>query len=82
MSPGPKGENVITNLAELGEGPHLDGDAWSAILADLADVPTDELVMQLRRRVHVLEAFTQAAEAMDLARYLILSDAEMEARGR
>ena len=71
---------MTTNLADLFEGPHLDEDARSCILADFGGVPTDELVIQLRRTTHVLESLTQAVERMDLATYLILSDADMKAR--
>ena len=66
---------MTTNLADLFDGPHLDEDARSAKLATLAQVPTDELADQLRRAVRVLEAFTQAVEEIDLATYVIFSDA-------
>jgi hypothetical protein len=57
------------DLAALFEGPHRDKDARSSKLVTLAEVPTDELAAQLRRTVHVLEAFAQAAEDMDVATY-------------
>ncbi len=60
---------MTTKLADLFEGPYLDEEDRGYILADLEDVPTDELVGQLRRTVHVLSAYTQAAERMDLATY-------------
>ena len=73
-------EAVGSNLADLFEGPHLGEDARSSKLATLAEVPTDELAAQLRRTVHVLEAFAQAAEEMDVATYVILCDADERAR--
>ena len=69
-----------TKLADLFEGPHLDEDARSSILASFPDVPAEELVAQLHRSVHVLTCFTDAAESMDVMTYLLLSDADMRAR--
>ena len=73
-------EDVRTRLAPLYEEPHLDEDARESLLSTLAEIPADELRDQLQRTVHVLDAYTTAAEEMDRATYCLLSEAEEKAR--
>jgi hypothetical protein len=71
---------VRERLEPMFDAPYLGDDARRALLDTLADIPADELAEQLHRTVHVLNAYTTAAEEMDLATYCLLSEAEEKAQ--